>query len=107
MTVELLTGHFLEFLSLKGDYTGSSKCHIAGNHMSGLNYDFNGIFVSDLRFKFGPEITVERHLRSTRKNSDIDFFNMYIRNEDDFSKHTTGLLGKAPFVFARHTLEMV
>ena len=71
------------------------------------SYGFYVKIVSDLRFKFGPEITVERHLRSTRKDSEIDFFNMYIRNEDDFSKHTTGLLGKVPFVFARHTLEMV
>ena len=65
--------------------------------MSGLNCGFTGTIFSDLRFKFGPEITVERHLRSTRKDSDIDFFNMYIRNEDDFSKHTTGLLGKVYF----------
>ena len=45
------------------------------------------------RFKFGPEIIIERHLRSARKNSNVDFFNMYIRNEDDFSKQTTGFLG--------------
>ena len=44
MTVKLLTEHNFEFLSLKGDYTGSSestlvKCHIVGKshvtaHMS-------------------------------------------------------------------------
>ena len=64
MTVKLLTEHRLEFLSLKGNYTGSSestpaditrkrvwqyiekekrkslhmsKCHIVGNHMPSLN----------------------------------------------------------------------
>ena len=38
MSVELLTEHHLEFLSLKVDCTGSSesKCHIVGNHMSQL-----------------------------------------------------------------------
>ena len=43
MTVELLTEHHLELLSLKGDCTGWSesslvKCHIVGNHMSRLIY---------------------------------------------------------------------
>ena len=36
MTVKLLTEHHLEFLSLKGVFTGLSKCHIVGNHMSRL-----------------------------------------------------------------------
>ena len=41
MSVKLLTEHHLEFLNLKGSYTGSSestlvKCHIIGNHMSQL-----------------------------------------------------------------------
>ena len=41
MTLRLLIEHYLEFLSLKGGYTGSSesnlsKCHIVGNHMSRL-----------------------------------------------------------------------
>ena len=41
MTVKLLAGHRLEFLSLKGGSIGSSestlaKCHIVGNHMSWL-----------------------------------------------------------------------
>ena len=40
----LLTEHYLEFLNLKGCFTGSSesihvKTHIVGNHMSRLNYD--------------------------------------------------------------------
>ena len=30
----MLTEDHLEFLSLKGGCTGSSKCHIVGNHMS-------------------------------------------------------------------------
>ena len=39
MTVTLLTKQHLEFLSLKGGFTGSSvstlsKCHIVGNYMS-------------------------------------------------------------------------
>ena len=39
MTLRQLTGHNLEFLSLKGGCTSSSesthaKCHIVGNHMS-------------------------------------------------------------------------
>ena len=42
LTVKLLTEHHLEFLTLKGGYTGLSlhlsKCHIVGNHMSRLNY---------------------------------------------------------------------
>ena len=37
---------------------------------------------------------IERHLRSTREHRDTDFFNMYIRNEDEFSKQANGLLGK-------------
>ena len=41
MSVKLLTENHLEFLSLKGGYTGLSestpvKCHIVGNHMSML-----------------------------------------------------------------------
>ena len=41
MTIKLLTEHYLEFLSLKGDYTSSSestlaKYYIVGNHMSRL-----------------------------------------------------------------------
>ena len=41
MSVLLLTGHHLEFLSLKGGCRGLSesnlsKCHIVGNHMSPL-----------------------------------------------------------------------
>ena len=45
MTVSLLTEHHLEFLSLK-EATQThlslhmSKCHIVGNHMSRLNYNF-------------------------------------------------------------------
>ena len=43
MIVKLPTEHLLEFLSLKGDYTGSSesalvKYHIVGNHMSRLKF---------------------------------------------------------------------
>ena len=43
MTVKLLTEHNLEFLSLKGGYTGSSKSihikkHIFRNHMSRLKW---------------------------------------------------------------------
>ena len=43
MTVQLLIGQNVEFLSLTGGCTGSSesnlsKCHIVGNHMSRLNY---------------------------------------------------------------------
>ena len=39
MALRLLTEHHSEFVSLKGDCTGSSestldKCHIVGNHMS-------------------------------------------------------------------------
>ena len=40
MTVKLLTGHHLAFLSLKGGGRGSSKYHIVGNHMSRLIYVF-------------------------------------------------------------------
>ena len=44
MVIKLLAEQHLEFLSLKGGYTGSSaqaglhfwKCHIVGNHMSRL-----------------------------------------------------------------------
>ena len=41
MTVKLLTEQHLDFVGLKGGYTGSSestlvKCHIVGNHMSRL-----------------------------------------------------------------------
>ena len=41
MSVELLTEHNLDFLSLKAGCTGSSestllKCHTVGNHMSRL-----------------------------------------------------------------------
>ena len=41
MTVKLLTEHYLEFLSLKGDAQARLslhllKCHIVGNHMSWL-----------------------------------------------------------------------
>ena len=36
LTVNLLTEHHLEFISLKGGCTGRSKCHIVGNHMSQL-----------------------------------------------------------------------
>ena len=41
MAVKLLTEKHLEFLSLKGDCTGSSesnlsKCHVFGNHMPRL-----------------------------------------------------------------------
>ena len=50
-------------------------------------------FSSPQRFRFGPEIVVERHLRSHKKNPDVDFLNMNIRNEDEFSRQTTGLLG--------------
>ena len=44
MTVKLLTEHYLEFLSLKVGYTGSSephssKCLIIGYHMSRLKYE--------------------------------------------------------------------
>ena len=51
MTVELLTEHHLEFLSLKGGCTGSSeptlvKCHIVGNHMSQLLYSYHISFQS-------------------------------------------------------------
>ena len=39
MSVKVLTEHHLEFLSLKGGWTGLlslhlPKCHIVGNHMS-------------------------------------------------------------------------
>ena len=50
MSVKLLTEHNLEFLSLTGDYRGSSestlvKCHIVGNHMSRLkSYEFLSMF---------------------------------------------------------------
>ena len=45
MRVKLLTEHYLEFLRLKeaGQARLSlhiSKCHIVGNHMSRLNYEF-------------------------------------------------------------------
>ena len=48
MSVNLLTEHHLEFLSLKGGCTGSSestlvKSHIVGNHMSRLNYSLEVI----------------------------------------------------------------
>ena len=36
MNIKLLNEHNLEFLSLKEGYTGSSECHIVGNHMSRL-----------------------------------------------------------------------
>ena len=41
MTVKLLTEQHLDFVGLKGGYTGSSestlvKCHIVGNHMPRL-----------------------------------------------------------------------
>ena len=60
MSIELLTEHHLEFLSLTGGWTGSSestlaKCHIIGNHISWLNYDDNEItalFISTLRLDF-------------------------------------------------------
>ena len=47
MTVKLLTGHHLEFLSLKGGYVGLSASTIVkmphfGNHMSRLNYYVKG-----------------------------------------------------------------
>ena len=43
MTVKLLTEHHLEFLSLKGDCSGSSestlvKMPLVGNHMTRLKY---------------------------------------------------------------------
>ena len=43
MSVKLLTEHHLEFLSLKGGYTGVSEsthveCHIVGNHVSWLKF---------------------------------------------------------------------
>ena len=44
MSVQLLTEHHLEFISLKKKATQArlslhlSKCHIVGNHMSWLNY---------------------------------------------------------------------
>ena len=43
LNIKLLTEHHLEFLSLKGGFTGSSeftmsKCHIVENHMSRLNW---------------------------------------------------------------------
>ena len=48
MSVKLLTGHHLEFLSLKKEAAQVhlskhwSKCHIVGNHMSWLNYYIEG-----------------------------------------------------------------
>ena len=43
MGVKLLTEHHLNLLSLKGDYTGTSKsilvqCQIVENHISRLNF---------------------------------------------------------------------
>lgn len=64
--------------------------HFGGNDFT-VNRENRRIII---RFKFGPEIIIERHLRSNRKNPDVDFFNMYIRNEDEFSRQTTGLLGQ-------------
>ena len=49
MSVKLLTEQHLEFLSLKGNCTGSSasthvKCYNVGNHMSGLKF-YSMLFV--------------------------------------------------------------
>ena len=57
MIVNLLTKHHLEFISLKGGYTGSSestlvKMHIVGNHMSWLNYFHSLYRLSYLYAKF-------------------------------------------------------
>ena len=48
MSVKLLTEQHLEFLRLKGAAQAHlslhmSKCHIVGNHMSGLNYRGVGV----------------------------------------------------------------
>ena len=56
MTLRQLTEHNLEFLSLKGGCTSSSesthaKCHIAGNHMSRLNFSASWIMSRDFKLR--------------------------------------------------------
>ena len=56
MNVKLLTEHHLEFLSIKGDYRGSSestqkvmsKCHIVGNLMHWLKSKWTCVWTSHL-----------------------------------------------------------
>lgn len=71
-------------------WKNDTEKHFGGNELTITHRNHRVI----IRFKFGPEIMIERHLRSTREHRDTDFFNMYIRNEDEFSKQANGLLGQ-------------
>lgn len=47
-----------------------------------------------IKFKFGAEVLIRRHARSQDDDRDVSYLNIYVYNEDGFSKTSTGLIGK-------------
>ena len=80
MNINLLTEHHLEFLSLKGGYTGWSgsthvkKCHIVGNHMLWLIYrPMKALFLLDV-YSYSCLHPLSNERKSMFKSGDSTLF---------------------------------
>jgi len=50
--------------------------------------------VLSIRFKFGAEVIIRRHPHPDGEDGKVSYLDVYVKNEDGFTKRTTGLLGK-------------